>query len=142
MNVKIIRLMALAALVWGVTNQVSAALVGINLNIMAADVVSSSGWNGGDDIGAGTVNLADPGNVTSAALSFSTGTGSSDGGGINESKVSTLDGAQNFDVNFKSANLKISAVPEPINIALAAFGLVFAGIGIGRCFLCRQRHVA
>ena len=142
MNVKFIKLMAFAALLWGITNHVSAALVGINLNIVAADVEGSSGWNGGDDNGAGTVNLADPGYVTSGSLIFSTVIESSDGGSINELKAGIVASAQNSGVNFNPANLKISAVPEPANYALAAFGLVFAGVGVGRCYLRRQRLFA
>lgn len=34
-----------------------------------------------------------------------------------------------------------SPVPEPINYALAIFGLVFVGGGIGRCYLARKHQV-
>jgi len=41
----------------------------------------------------------------------------------------TVDGDARF---FEFDNLQVTAVPEPINVALACFGLAFVGLTFGR----------
>jgi hypothetical protein len=54
--------------------------------------------------------------------------------------VGTLTGTANANnINFSS--FSITAVPEPINYALAGFGLIFVGVGAGRFYLGRRRSV-
>ena len=42
------------------------------------------------------------------------------------------------DVRFDNLNLNASVVPEPVNCALAGFGLIFASVGAGRFYLRRK----
>jgi len=39
-----------------------------------------------------------------------------------------------------SWSLDVTAVPEPVNVALAIFGVLFAGFGLGRRFCARSRQ--
>ena len=49
----------------------------------------------------------------------------------------TLAGAGNAGINFDT--IAITAVPEPVNYALAGFGILFVGGSIGRFYLARRR---
>jgi len=50
-----------------------------------------------------------------------------------------IGGWQNFNVNISFGGTTITPIPEPMNYALAAFGLTFAGGSIGRFYLKRLR---
>ena len=50
-----------------------------------------------------------------------------------------IGGWQNFNVNISFGGTTITPVPEPINYALAGFGLIFVGGSTGRFYLNRRR---
>jgi hypothetical protein len=52
-----------------------------------------------------------------------------------------IGGQLSFNVNISLGGTTITPVPEPINYALAAFGLIFVGGSVGRFCLDRRRSV-
>jgi hypothetical protein len=55
--------------------------------------------------------------------------------------TATVTGGQNNNGAYFD-NLSLTAVPEPINYAMAVFGLVFVCVGAGRFYLGRRRSAA
>jgi hypothetical protein len=51
-------------------------------------------------------------------------------------------GGQTVTAVISFGDTTITPIPEPINCALAGFGLVFVGGSVGRYYLCRRRFVA
>jgi hypothetical protein len=51
-------------------------------------------------------------------------------------------GGQTVTVNISFGGTTIAPVPEPINCALAGFGLIFVGVSAGRFYLGRRRSTA
>jgi hypothetical protein len=62
------------------------------------------------------------------------------GNGGNNYSLYAVIGGVSYNPAVNSASLQpIGLVPEPINCALAGFGLIFAGVGVGRFYLGRLR---
>jgi hypothetical protein len=121
------------------------------------------------DAGAGTVNLASitydygytiVGSPTPTPVMVWTMTGFTSTG--TENNITTTGGSGNIDLssagpfsgtftlvgtlsgtatgdNINFSDFSITTVPEPVNYALAGFGLLFVGVGAGRFYLGRRR---
>jgi hypothetical protein len=50
-------------------------------------------------------------------------------------------GGQTVTVDISFGGTTITPVPEPINCALAGFGLIFVGVSVGRFYIGRRRSV-
>lgn len=84
-----------------------------------------------------TTDLTQPGGLTTSFASYT----------VDFSGISALNGATSvyFEVtggengggDFTFDNFLVSAVPEPVNMALALFGLGFVGVAVGRRFYVR-----
>jgi hypothetical protein len=91
-------------------------------------------YTGASSGSLGTENLTGAGNtwLTTGSVTLSGIAGLSAGQTINI--IGTINdgqtGSHNGDIGFD--NFTVNAVPEPVNIALAAFGLCVVGVGVGR----------
>jgi hypothetical protein len=95
---------------------------------LGSTALSGSGWQSGlDDFSANAISLGNGQTITI------TGTFNDPGNSSSSADI----GFDNFSIN------GIITVPEPMDAALAAFGLIFVGGGVGRFYLRRaQRAVA
>ena len=62
-------------------------------------------------------------------------------GGTSAFLIDISSNPDHANVNFDDVNFSatVTPVPEPINYALASFGLIFLGGGAGRFYLARRR---
>ena len=94
-------------------------------------------WTLGSFTSSGTENNIN--NGTSSGSIDLTAAGSSNNSGTTFTLTGTQTGVTGVNGNIDFYNFSITAVPEPVNYALAGFGLIFVGGSAGRFYLARRR---
>jgi hypothetical protein len=89
-----------------------------------------------------TINGATYGNGTNSNIAVTPTSGSISAGGSDSFTINFSANAHGMNVDFTDVQFDgtpLHVVPEPINYALAAFGLMFVGGSAGRFYLGRRR---
>lgn len=130
-----------SSFVLSLTSQIALNTFSITYNylssITSGTAVNTWTVSGGTGFTTQTANLTMDGGWHSATVSFTGGTLSANQTITFTDALSAYGSANDSYARFD--NIRISAVPEPVNVALAVFGFCLVGVGIGRRIYLRAR---
>jgi hypothetical protein len=93
-------------------------------------------WTLGTFTSSGSENVINDGNSSGSIDLSAAGANAT---GTTFTLTGTQTGVPGVSGNIDFSNFSITAVPEPVNFALAGFGLLFVGGSAGRFYLARRR---
>jgi len=122
---------------------VSLSSFSITYDYLATLVTGSSGaqnnWtvSGGSGFSSQTTTISQDGQWHTVTVNFTGGTLAANSTITFTDTLSGYTAGNSFIAAFD--NIQVSAVPEPVNLALGVFGLCVVGVGVGRRFSSRMR---